>query len=85
MDRNYDVITFISRRPGLANLLSSSKLQLCLSKQSSKELEIACIKMQSISVFLDIAKVAHFQLENDIVSRTQGACHVIYIFYGSSL
>ena len=35
--------------------------------------------MQSISVFLDMTK------ENADVSRTQGVCHAIYLFFGSSL
>ena len=41
--------------------------------------------MQSISVFLDIPKFADFQWKNADVSRTQGVCHVIHIFFGSSL
>ena len=41
--------------------------------------------MQSISVFLDIAKFANFQWKNADVSRTQGLCHVIRILFGSSL
>ena len=41
--------------------------------------------MQSISVFLDIAKFADFRWKNADVSRTQGVCHMIYIFFGSSL
>ena len=41
--------------------------------------------MQSISVFLDIVKFADFQSKNAHVSRTQGACHVIHIFFASSL
>ena len=36
--------------------------------------------MESISVFLDIAKVADFRWWNADVSRTQVVCHVIYIF-----
>ena len=36
--------------------------------------------MQSISVFLDIAKFADFRSKNTDVSRTQDMCHVIYIF-----
>ena len=35
--------------------------------------------MQSISVFLDITKVADFRLKNADVSATQGVCHVINI------
>ena len=41
--------------------------------------------MQSISVFVDIANVADFQWKNGDVSKTQGVCHVIYLFFGSSL
>ena len=41
--------------------------------------------MQSISVFLDVAKFADFRLKNRDISRTQGVCHVIYIFKGFSL
>ena len=43
------------------------------------------MKIQSISVFLDIAKLADFRLKNADVSRNQGVCHVIRIFFGSSL
>ena len=41
--------------------------------------------MQSFSVFLDIKKFTDFWLKNAAVSRTQGAYHVIHIFFGSSL
>ena len=41
--------------------------------------------MQFISLFLDITKVADFWWNNADVSRTQGVCHMIYIFLGSSL
>ena len=41
--------------------------------------------MQSISVFLDITKVADFRLKNTNVNRTQGVCDVIYISFESSL
>ena len=41
--------------------------------------------MQSISVFLGISKIADFWRINADVSRNQEACHVIYIFFGSSL
>ena len=41
--------------------------------------------MQSVSVFLDISKCAGFRWKNADVSRTEGVCHVIYIFFGSSL
>ena len=41
--------------------------------------------MESISIFLDIAKFAIFRLKNADVSRTQGVCHVIHIVLGTSL
>ena len=40
--------------------------------------------MQSISVFLDIAKFNDFPWKNADAGRTQGVCHLIYIFFGSS-
>ena len=39
-----------------------------------------CIKMQSISVFLDIAKFVYFRRKDADVSRTQWVCHVIHTF-----
>ena len=41
--------------------------------------------MQSISACLDTAKNADFWRKDANVSRTQGMCHVIYIYFGSSL
>ena len=41
--------------------------------------------MQFISVFLDIAKIADFWWKSADVSRPQGLCHVIYMFFESSL
>ena len=41
--------------------------------------------MQPMSVFLDIATPPYFRWKNTDVSRTQGACHVIHITFGSSL
>ena len=40
--------------------------------------------MQSIIVFLGIAKFADFQRKSAHVSRTQGVCHVVHILFGSS-
>ena len=40
---------------------------------------------QSISVSSDIVKFVVFWLKNADVSRIQGVCHVIHIFFGSSL
>ena len=41
--------------------------------------------MESASVFFDIRKVADFRLKNVDASRTNGVCHIIYIFFGSFL
>ena len=41
--------------------------------------------MQSLSVFLDIAKFVDFWQQNTDVSRTQGLCHVFHIFFVSRL
>ena len=41
--------------------------------------------MESIFVFFDIIKVADFRRKHIDFSRTQGVCHMIYIFFGFSL
>ena len=41
--------------------------------------------MQSLSVFLDIAKFADFQLQNADFPGIQGVSLVIHIFFRSSL
>ena len=41
--------------------------------------------MQPMSAFLDITKVADFWRKNADVNRTQEVCHLIYIFFRSSL
>ena len=41
--------------------------------------------MESISVFLDVAKFADFRSKNADVSRTHAVCHVIHIVFGKSL
>ena len=41
--------------------------------------------MQSMSVFLDIPKFADFRRKKADVSRAQVVCHMIHIFFGSSL
>ena len=41
--------------------------------------------MQSTSVFLDIKQFDNFRRKNADVSRTQGVCHVMDMFFGSSL
>ena len=44
-----------------------------------------CIKMQSTLVFPDITTIADFWWKYADVSRTQGVCHVIYVFVRSFL
>ena len=41
--------------------------------------------MESVSVFLGIAKCVVFRYKNATVSRTEGVCNVIHIVFGSSL
>ena len=41
--------------------------------------------MQSVGVFPGILKIADFRWKNADVSRTQGVCHMVYVFFGSSL
>ena len=71
--------------------MTSSKLQPYLLKQPLKtqkklnELVIAYQNVQSIFLFLDITKVADFWWKNADISRSQGVCHMIYIFFGTFL
>ena len=93
----YHVIPFISkylylRRPGVAIFADIMKILtdfiIAIYKDSRKvkiNRSYASKYNQSISVFLDIAKVADFRWKNADISRTQGECHVIHIFFGSSL
>ena len=41
--------------------------------------------MQSISVFLEIAEFVNLQEKSADVSRTQGVCHAIHMFFEFSL
>ena len=65
-------------------MLTSSNSKPFLLKQSietrKKLKELQIIKMQSISIFLDMAKFVDFWWKTADASRTQGVCHVIYIF-----
>ena len=71
-------------------MLTPLKLLPCLIKQSLKtqkklkELKM-CAKIQSVSVFLDTAKFGGFRWKNADVSKTQGVCHMIHLFFGSPL
>ena len=54
-------------------------------KDSKKLKELEILKMKSLSVFLDITKVADSWSKIADISRTHGLYHVIYIFFRSSL
>ena len=41
--------------------------------------------MQFLSVFINITKIADFRRKIFDITRTQGLCHVIDIYFGSSL
>ena len=72
-------------RPRVANLPGMYKIETMFiettfkDSKKLKELQILYKNVIYLSVFLDIAKVADFRW------RTQGLCHVIYIFFGFSL
>ena len=80
MNRNYDVIvlfqnTLILRRPGVAILADIIKITTmfikAIFKRILKNLK-RITKMQSLFVFLDIAKLADFWRKSADVSRKQG-------------
>ena len=96
MDRIYDVITFISiylsLRKGwgraFADILKVSTMFIITIYKDSRKVKINrnhVSKYNLLSVFLDIVKFANFRWKNADVSRIQGVCHVIHIFFGSSL
>ena len=86
----YDVITFILRRHRVATFTETIKFGTIFIKtifkySKKRKKQKLCMKVQSISVFLDIAKIADFRWKNADVSRTEGLCHVIHIVFGSFL
>ena len=84
IDRNYDVITFVSnafilRRLTIANFDDIIKIPIMFIKKylkTQKKLKELCVQMQSISVFLGIAKFSNFWSKNANVIRPQVLCHV---------
>ena len=69
-------------------MLTLPKLQQNLVKQPLKiqtNLKESEIMKWNLSVFLDTKEVIDFRWKNADVCRTQGVCHVIYIYFGSSL
>ena len=77
--------TFILRRPRLASIATMFIKSTLKGSRKVKIINNCVLKMQFISVFFDITKVANFQWINADVSRTQGVCHVIYMIFGCSL
>ena len=43
------------------------------------------VSKQSLSVFFDIAKFADLRSQKADVNKNQKVCHVIHMFFGSSL
>ena len=95
MNKNYDVMFFfqitfilrITREANFAEIIKTATIfnKISLKTQLNQKNQKLCIKMQSISIFPDITKVANFYFKNDDVGRTQGVSHIIYTFFGSSL
>ena len=82
--------TFILRRPRVANFADIIKMTTMFIEttfKDSKKLKALkiIIKIQAISVFLGVTKVADFWWKNPNVNSNQGVCHLIFIFFGSSL
>ena len=44
-----------------------------------------CIKVESVSAYLDVTEITNFWRKNADLSRTKGVCRMIYMFFGSSL
>ena len=96
MDINHDNITFTSTYLHFKKAWDDQfwwhhqncslvyEINLYRLKKSYKNLKL-CIKMQSVSVFLDIANFSDSVWKNTDVSRNHGVCHVIHIFFISSL
>ena len=83
-DKNDDVITsftFTSRRPKVAIFADIMKIVTMFINNIFLNSKKVHIKTQSISVFLDRAKFSDFWWENADVSRIQGMCHVIHLYF----
>ena len=89
VDRNFVVMTIISkyfRRWRVASF-ADNKISAIFIKTTRKDSKkgLETIKIQFVSLFLDITKFDDFQWKNADVSRTQGMCQVICIVFESSL
>ena len=77
------------RRTRVANFADIIKILTMFTKkifiESKKNQKNLRIKMQSISVFSDIEKLADFCRKNGDASRNNGLSHMIHIFFESYL
>ena len=71
-------------RPGINKIVT--KFIKTIFKDSKKVKELEIMYQNAIyTVFLDKVKFADFLSKNYDVSRTEGMCHLIHMFFGSSL
>ena len=93
MDKNNDAITLIqntfklrsTRVATFADFIKAITMFINTTFKDANNLYKLCIKIQFILVFLDITKFVDFRWKIADVSRNQGTCHVIYMFFRSSL
>ena len=93
MNKNNDVITLIqntfklksTRVANFADLIKTITMFVNTTSEDANNLYKLCIKIQFMSVFLDITKFVEFGWKIADVSRNQGMCHVIYMFFRSCL
>ena len=71
-------------RPGINKIVTMFIKTIFKDSKKVKELEIM-YQNAIYTVFLDKVKFADFLSKNYDVSRTQGMCHLIHMFFGSSL
>ena len=76
---------FILRRPGVANFADIIKILTMFIKKVRRFGSNVPIYLMYLSVFSDMTKFADFRKKSADVSRTQVLCHVVHIFFGSSL
>ena len=96
IDMNYDAIIIISKYrhfkkawgnifADIIKIITKFIKKICQDSREFKNNDKFCAKMQSLSVFVDITKFPDFRWKNADVSRNQGVCHVIFVFFWSSL
>ena len=71
-------------RPGINKIVTMFIKTIFKDSKKVKELEIM-YQNAIYTVFLDKVKFADFLSKNYDVSRTEGMCHLIHMFFGSSL